>query len=514
MSRRWLAALLLLAVTIIVTEPHFHFIDDEVTILNDAASPIGPTMARYIGGAGQHEHPPLYDLILHFWLRGTQGRMGWLRIPSITFYIFGLGALATAAVRFGSSGTNRRRALGCTAIFIGVLWPFGFHFGRVATWYSLSFALVSLLTVFYIDFVSTPNWTGMIKLLAAASALIYTSYYGWALVGCLAVDFAIERRGDWGGFLRWAAPGAAILFIIYLPMWGAFFAEIFGVVGPPQFGRQFFLQPAFCLYSLFVSESVAPWYWWIGVPMGVAAVGCVVLAWVWGEGRARRLLAYFVVLFVGMEVLGILETKRLLLIAPWLLIPLAVAVGEAIGPRRTALAGLIAATFLTGWVGIGLRRYYAAPRWLEPWPEVASKAAQEWMNGATIISNSPSFFLYLTYDLGLAGATEHERQRFEGFLGKSLHARNVFAMEDWVDRPSAPTGEVVLVRGVQFSAPGTAERAEEILTGQCKPAGVIKLYRDPGYEIKQRVFPTLQQPEWRVEVRRYECNPLDSRELR
>jgi len=211
MSRGWLAPLMLLTVTIIVTEPQFHFIDDEVTILNDAASPLRATVATYLSGMGQHEHPPLYDLILHFWLRGTQGRIGWLRIPSIVFYIFGLGALAAAVVRLASDGTGQTGAFGWMSICIFVLWPFGFHFGRVATWYSLSFALVGLLTIFYLDFVAVPNWSGMIRLLAAAAALIYTSYYGWALVACLAIDFAIERQGDSRGYLRWVIPATAAL---------------------------------------------------------------------------------------------------------------------------------------------------------------------------------------------------------------------------------------------------------------------------------------------------------------
>jgi len=514
MSRGWLAPLMLLTVTIIVTEPQFHFIDDEVTILNDAASPLRATVATYLSGMGQHEHPPLYDLILHFWLRGTQGRIGWLRIPSIVFYIFGLGALAAAVVRLASDGTGQTGAFGWMSICIFVLWPFGFHFGRVATWYSLSFALAGLLTIFYLDFVAVPNWSGMIKLMAAAAALIYTSYYGWALVACLAIDFAIERQGDWRGYLRWVIPATAALMVIYLPMWRAFFAEIFGVVASPQFGRQFFLQPAFCLYSLFVSESVAPWYWWIGIPIGVAAVGCVVLVWMWSEGRARRLLVYFLALFAGMEVLGILETKRLMLIAPWLLIPLGAVLATASGMQRRVLAGFIAVTFLTGWVGIGMRRYYAAPRWVEPWPEVARIAAGEWKKGATIISNSPSFFLYLTYHLGLAGSSEAGGQRFEGFLGKSLQARNVYAMEDWVNQPSALSGEVVLVRGVEFSAPGIAEQAQGILGRDCQAPTVTKLYRDPGYEIKQKLFPALQQPEWRVEVLRYQCNAPSQQESR
>jgi hypothetical protein len=416
MPKAWLAALLLLTLTFIVTEPLFNFIDDEVTIVNDAASPARSTIARFVEGTGQHEHPPLFDLILHFWLVGTRGRMGLVRIPSILFYVSGLAAMAMAAMRLGSpgSGPGLRAAIGGTeffgegaatigrsAMWVGVLWPFGFHFGRVAAWYAFSFALVSLLTLVYLNFLRAPGRSRAAKLVIVAAALLYTSYYGWAVVGCLGVDFVFKARIEWKKRVQWVSFLAATLILIYAPMWKAFFAEIFGVVGVPR-AKGLFLGAAFSLYSLFVSESVAPWYWWVGVPLASATLACVILTFIWSSGAARRFLVYFAVLFAGMDVLGILGTKRLLLISPWLLIPIGVALGKTAGAHRRTLAGLLAAIFLAGWIGIGLRKYYSAPRWVEPWRQVAASAADSWRNGAIVMSNSPTFFLYLSYDLGLA----------------------------------------------------------------------------------------------------------------
>jgi hypothetical protein len=516
MPKAWLAALLLLTLTFIVTEPLFNFIDDEVTIVNDASTPARSTMARFVEGTGQHEHPPLFDLTLHFWLIATRGRMGWLRIPSILSYVAGLAALAIAAMRLGSPGSGLASSaatgsvaffgegtatVGQSALWVGVLWPFGFHFGRVAAWYAFSFALVSLLTLVYLDFLRAPGRDAATKLVIVATALLYTSYYGWAIVACLVVDFILTARKDWKKRVRWVSFLAAALILIYAPMWKAFFAEVFGVVGVPR-PKGLFLGAAFCLYSLFVSESVAPWYWWAGVPLAFAVLACVILTFIWSSGLARRFLIYFLVLFAGMDVLGILGTKRLLLISPWLLIPIGVALGKTTGARRRTLAGLLAVVFLAGWIGIGLRKYYSAPRWVEPWQQVAASAAQSWRNGAMVMSNSPAFFLYLSYDLGLAGPPQ---KGFRGFLPEAVKAKNIYEIQEWLGSGRAAAGEVVLVRGVEFSAPGIAEEAEASLEARCGPAKVTDLDRDPGYELKQRFFPVFQQPAWRIEVREYAC---------
>jgi hypothetical protein len=86
-----------LALILYATNARFTFIDDEVTILSAAAAPISQTLQAFRSGTGLHEHPPLYDLLLHLWLYLTHGSFPALRIPSIAFYILGLWLLARAA---------------------------------------------------------------------------------------------------------------------------------------------------------------------------------------------------------------------------------------------------------------------------------------------------------------------------------------------------------------------------------------------------------------------------------
>jgi len=69
-----------------------------------------------------------------------------------------------------------------------LLWPYGFHFGRLTGWYSFTFLLVALLTLAYLRYVEYPSPGNWMPVVLRALALVYTNYYGWAVLGCLGLD--------------------------------------------------------------------------------------------------------------------------------------------------------------------------------------------------------------------------------------------------------------------------------------------------------------------------------------
>ena len=91
--------------------------------------------------------------------------------------------------------------------------------------------------------------------------------------------------------------------------------------------------------------------------------------------------------------------KRVLLVSPWLILPIALALGSASSPSgRRALAGVLVLVAGIGWFGILLwRRFYAAPHWVEPWESIAGRAAGVIHAGGVVIGSNPSFFFYLSY---------------------------------------------------------------------------------------------------------------------
>lgn len=500
-----LVALVGLGVALVLTNSHFTFIDDETTIIYGAAQPAARILGDFLRGTGMHEHPPLYDLLLHGWMLLAGERLWALRLPSIAFYLAGIWTLALAATRL--AGARSGRAL----VWIAALWPYGFLYGRLAAWYSLCFLLVALVTLAYLRLLDSRSLGNWIFLTAGSLALVWANYFGWALLACLGADYLLRRRRDSRLPLRPWFFIAALLALSYLPLARAFWHEL--LAHPTEGGNHVvarLLYGIYGLYTLVVSESMAPWFWWLGVP---AALATALLLLALGATRqpGRRFFGYFCALFALMLLLAILTTRRLLLIAPWLLLPAATLISPgpiaslASSPQcgssrgRTLLVAGLAVAFAIGWFGILFPRHYAAPRFIEPWPQTARQAAVALSRGAVVIGNNPSFFFYLGYAISSLG---HHRLR-------PLHVfpyPGVYTSFSWIAAGHPMRSTVLLVKGVPVFGPrDPTALAERWLDAHCRLKSDMRLLRDPGYRLKHRFFPQFGELPWRVETRRYAC---------
>jgi uncharacterized membrane protein len=167
-------ALLALGAIMMASNPWFTPVDDEIAIIDVAARPAFTTVKLFVSGGGQYEHPPLSDLLLHGWLWLTNGNIHWLRLPSVIFYLLGAWFLVQAARRMAGD-----RA-GTFTLILLLLWPYGFHLGRLAGWYSFTFLLISLLTLVYLKYIEHPSPGSWMPVVLCALALVYTNYFGWA----------------------------------------------------------------------------------------------------------------------------------------------------------------------------------------------------------------------------------------------------------------------------------------------------------------------------------------------
>jgi hypothetical protein len=492
--------LLLLGVVLIGTNQNFTMIDDEVRIIAAAAQPVRATLALFWSGAGQHEHPPLYDLLLHFWLKLTGGAFEYLRVFPVVFYLVGLFLLGRAARRLG--GADSASAV----IWIGVLWPFGFLYGRIAAWYSFSFFLVAGLTLAYLQYLEAPTRARWALLFVLGSSLLWTNYFGWAILGCLAIDqFLRYRAAEPRAKPAVLLSMAVLLCLAFLPLLAAFRTVLSENLVLHQSHLGIVATAAFNVYSFFVSEAVAPWFWLLSLPAGLAALACIGLVAASVPVPARRFFLYGGFCIALMAVTGILLTKRLLLIAPWVLLPIGVAVGTS--KSLVTRIGLPLALLLIGgigWYGVYARRYYAAPRFIEPWERTAQDAAAKIRGGAMIIANNPSFFFYLTYILRVPenGAT----WKFAGMLPDQVQHPQVKSPEQWLasGHPFAPS--LIWVRGMGGQiTEGPMEQAAQELDHGCGARTSRLFMRDEGYKWKQRIFPERDELPWRIEVREYDC---------
>jgi hypothetical protein len=499
MDRLLAVGSLALAAALVASNRWFLVVDDECAIIDRATLPAAETLRLYTHGIGEHEHPPLYDLILHGWLRISSGEMNLLRVPSILFYALAAFILAKASERLG--GKRAQVSVFCIVAF----WPFGFHFGRLACWYSFSFLAVSLLTLAYLNFMEQSTRRNWLWVLLCGVALIYTSYFGWAILGCLAVDFLYRRRASIRNVL-WPLLGTGLLlFIANLPLLRAFLHELHGGVKQSHSILSILLLGAYNLYCLIVSESVAPWFWFLGIPAATAIGVCLLLIFFYGQPEASRFLLYFAGLLTVMTILGIVETKRTLLIGAWLVLPIGVAIGTL---KQNLVRRVIFASFALaiafGWYGMFYRKLYAAPHWNEPWPAIANEAAATVRRGGVVVGNNSSFFFYLTYFLMPRDAVGSSR--FHGLLPTTAIYPGVYNPEQWIAAGRPMEASTLVVKGLSFPKPPTEiEQAKQWLEGRCLEQNVERFAHDQGAIWKQRYMPAIPQPEWRIELIRFSC---------
>lgn len=500
--------LLLLGMGLVASNHYLTFLDGEVRSLNAAAQPVGTLFTSFLAGPGHADIPPLYGAVLHFWLRWTAWNFEYLRFPAIAFFLVGLFFLARAAHRFGGSTS----ASG--VVWVGILWPFGFHYGRLAGPYSFVFFLISGLTFAYLRFLEEKSFERWLTMLLFGAALLWTFTFGWAVLACLAIDLALRRRSG-----ETAIPGAvlartAILWLAaFVPLVRSSYGEwVFLLRAHRAFS---FLATNFALqiYNLFVSPSVAPWRWQLSVPAAVAVVVCVVVLFVKGTLPSRRFLIYALSLILLMAAIGILSSSRLFFAAPWVLLAIGVAIGSMESRwARPAMAVALLAIGGLGWYGIYSRRFYSEPQFLEPWAQVAGDTAGQVQTGATVISNSRPFFFYLTY--ALRQPTSGLEPELQGLLPDSAPRSSVRTAQQWLSTAHPMVPVMLWIHGADDSESDADMQAAETELDHACGARVSRLMmRDPGFSWKERFLPGTVSSPWRIESREYDCASSNSREI-
>jgi hypothetical protein len=214
---------------------------------------------------------------------------------------------------------------------------------------------------------------------------------------------------------------------------------------------------------------------------------------------------YALLLIAAMAALGIISAKRMLPVAAWLLLPIGVmAENISRGRSRMILIGALAGIAAVGWFGIFSRGYYSAPRFIEPWGQVAVEAASRAESGSFIVGNNPSFFFYLSYALPA-------RPQAMGEIGvahmwQPVNSYGVFDAKDWIRSRFSKRGHVYFVRGAPGPLrDGPAWDAEQALDKWCHFESEKQFLRDPASPLKARFFPELGELPWRVQIREYTC---------
>ena len=501
--------LLLLGVGLVTTNNSVTFLPGEATLLGAAVRPLRTLLAQFFSGNAHSAPPPLYSILMHFWLSWTDGNFDYLRIPSVFFFLGGLFLLGRATRHLSGSSTAA-----ISAMWLGVLWPLGFHYGRLATPDSFSFLLVAGLTLAYFKCLEDPRAGRWAALFLFSAALIWTSYFGWFVLACLAVDQMFRARAkEPSGRAKIVLGTAVLLCLVFLPLVPALRSDFSARINLHQSAAAILANTAFHIFSLFVSVSIAPWDWRFSLPLAIAILVCLGLAGRWVPPSARRFLYYSGALIVLMTLAGTIQLDRLFLISPWVLLPVGMAI-DATKPRWATftLAVVLLAIGGAGWFGIYSRRYYSMPQFLEPWRDVAGDAALKIGGGSTVIADHPSFLLYLTYLLHVP--RQNGPWRLEGLLPETVRDPRVFSSTDWLAAGHPASGEMMLIRGgAELEGDEPIDQVARQLDQSCGSISSRLRMRDGGYKWKQRFFPQLGEPQWRIEVREYDCESTNSKQI-
>ena len=500
--------LLLLGMGLIASNRYVTFVDGEVRSLDAAAQPVGTLFTSYLAGPAHSDLPPLYGIVLHFWLRWTNWNFEYLRIPAIAFFLIGLFFLARSAHRFGGP------VAASAAVWVGMLWPFGFHYGRLAAPYSFVFFLIAGLTFSYLRFLEQGSFERWAVMFVFGAALLWTNGFGWAVLVCLAIDQVVRRRAGETTIPIAVLARTAILWIAaYVPLVRGSYGDWAAVLRVHRGFSPAAVNCALQIYNLFVSESIAPWRWQLSVLAAIGVLACVVIVFLKGTWASRRFLIYGLGLIVIMAAIGILAPRRLFFAGPWVVLALAVAIGsiESQWARPSFAAALLLIGAL-GWYGIYSRRFYSAPQFLESWSELAGEDAVKIQTGAAVISNSRPFFLYLTY--ALQPPTSGLQPILIGLLPDSTAQTAVKAAQQWLSagRPMSPT--MIWIHGADDPASEDAMAiAAAELDRTCGSRVSRLMMRDAGFAWKQRFLSEPAASPWRIESREYDCTSSSSREI-
>ena len=477
-----LLLLLAYALVLIAASQRLTVFDDEATVISMAGREAGETVRLFLGAKGQHEHPPLYDLVLHGWKLLMGEAPGWLRFPTIVFFCAGLWLIGATAERLWG-----RRLL---AICIGIAWPLGFFWGTPAYWSGLAILGVAGSTWAYFAWRQTARFRYLAAFALFGIALVYTNYMGFVFLAGLGLHLLLSRptaRQVWHGI------GAGLVILL------AFAPLLSVLVWQVQTGTRVGRPPLLLLgdgaylgYALLVSESVAPWHW----PAAIAIAGVVAL--LYAALRTQRmlwLLGLLAIPYVSSVLIGIMNNRRVSLFGPWLILYLTGLLATTKWKRTATVALLL--VFGTGWAGILSGRWYASFRHVEPWQEVTTTALELAGPDDVILSSHPSFYFYSGRALGWndrTGPTPESIERRGGHVFSGL--------PDWEHSISGRQRILYVRSAVMPKDMAEEQRMVDFLDQHFKLTFERKYLEDSASELKNRFV--RNQPRWRIELRVYE----------
>ncbi len=373
------------------------FWGDEIGTVLAAQEPF----RRVISGEALDFHPPLYYLLIHFWMKVFGTSEAAVRVPSVLFGLLLVGIVAHMARDIGGPRVAQWGAL------LGACYPVLVMFSRMARYYSMVGALAALSSLLFWRVLRRRSPAYLAAYVAVGLALAYTSYLALCLLAAQVLVGIV-----WGGRRRLWLAACLLLAVGYVPWLGVAFSQagslagrgevataVSGIVGAAS-------RAMYPLYVFAVGETLYPWRFFLTLP-GLALVGGIATA---GFAQSREDsvgagtiaavgfgLSVLIASTVARAVPPVYLPSRMLFLAPVLVLLF------ALGIKRLKRWGLPAGVaILLVWC-YSISNYYRGsdfhnPVYLVPWRQIVEELRASLEPSDVVVATPEYPFLFYKGD--------------------------------------------------------------------------------------------------------------------
>jgi hypothetical protein len=469
-------------------------------------------------------HPPLYNILLHYWISVFGESEVFIRLLSIVF-----GVLSIVVIfHLGKLIVNRD--FGIVLALISAFSPFLIFFSSMARWYSLSLLLSVLSYYYYLLLVrddrNIKNW---ILYTLSSILLFYTHFLTYSIVVVQNTFLFFYHRKNIDLLKRWIVCQLVVLLFSTFPLiqlLSQFMTLVSGHSELVDLGNSFLAYPVMLIYALIsfsIGETILPWNFWVTIPtfflfMALILIGTRTLFY------RERVVALLWFLYIGFSfVLGMIAidmadlpifmiSSHLIFITPlyYFVIAMGIYNAKSIKNRGVLLIGLLL-IFAYSTKNLISNQEFHNPNYVIPWKQIVQDISSMVQERDLIISIDEvafdyyaqkyidkAIFLYSDLDMkSYAIYDPEENIRMPVKSGKDVY-------EDLIRNSSAYLWLILRDRGARQSVQ-SAHNAQNVIEKTHFLVSISQYVREDlrTVSFKQKLL-TREVPSYKVSIRKYQ----------
>ncbi len=169
-----------------------------------------------------------------------------------------------------------------TTLIVGFVWPFAFQYGRITGWYCFTMFFVSLVTWLYLKVCAEEGRWAWLFFTLAGIALLWSNYFGIAILVLLLLDLLIFRRNLVRRNIRPLLMSVAGIVLCAVPLIRIVLTDLsVKAVQVPshQSWKSAIPTIGYPTFSIFGSVAIAPWFLPLSLPIFASVAALLVSLW-------------------------------------------------------------------------------------------------------------------------------------------------------------------------------------------------------------------------------------------